>query len=156
MLKLSIGSCMLRLGFRLSIRSCMLRLRLSFRGNLTFNIDIQRQPMSRRIRVNPCHVSPCRVRSDPCRSVPSVPCQVGPVPMLGRPCRVRPRRVSVSVSCRRHPVFGKPSLVKYLQGSGDSVVLKCFRQDHNANLLQDAADFVSGSAPISNVTGVIR
>ena len=48
MLKLSSGSCMLRLGLRLSIGSCMLRLglrlRLSFRGSggqhLTFNIDI--------------------------------------------------------------------------------------------------------------------
>ena len=35
MLKLSSGSCMLRLGLRLSIGSCMLslRLRLSFRGS---------------------------------------------------------------------------------------------------------------------------
>ena len=37
MLKLSTGSCMLRLGLRLSIASCMLRLglrlRLSFRGS---------------------------------------------------------------------------------------------------------------------------
>ena len=37
MLKLSNGSCMLRLGLRLSIGSCMLRLglrlRLSFRGS---------------------------------------------------------------------------------------------------------------------------
>ena len=35
MLRLSSGSCMLRLGLRLSIGSCMLslRLRLSFRGN---------------------------------------------------------------------------------------------------------------------------
>ena len=34
MLKLSSGSCMLRLGLRLSLGSCMhsLRLRLSFRG----------------------------------------------------------------------------------------------------------------------------
>ena len=37
MLKLSSGSCMLRLGLRLSIGSCMLslRLRLSFRGSGT-------------------------------------------------------------------------------------------------------------------------
>ena len=46
MLKLSSGSCMLRLGLRLSIGSCMLRLglrlRLSFRGSgLTFNIGLQ-------------------------------------------------------------------------------------------------------------------
>ena len=50
MLRLSSGSCMLRLGLRLSIGSCMLklRLRLSFRGSdgqpcgyRTFNIDIQ-------------------------------------------------------------------------------------------------------------------
>ena len=35
MLRLSSGSCMLRLGLRLSIGSCMLslRLRLSFRGS---------------------------------------------------------------------------------------------------------------------------
>ena len=33
MLRLSIGSCMLRLRLRLSIGSCMLRLRLSFRGS---------------------------------------------------------------------------------------------------------------------------
>ena len=35
MLRLSIGSCMLRLSLRLrlSIGSCMLRLRLSFRGS---------------------------------------------------------------------------------------------------------------------------
>ena len=33
MLKLSSGSCMLRLGLRLSIGSCMLRLKLSFRGS---------------------------------------------------------------------------------------------------------------------------
>ena len=32
-LRLSIGSCMLRLRLRLSIGSCMLRLRLSFRGS---------------------------------------------------------------------------------------------------------------------------
>ena len=44
-LRLSIGSCMLRL--RLSIGSCMLRLRLSFRGSgfdahiLTFDIGKQ-------------------------------------------------------------------------------------------------------------------
>ncbi len=31
-----------------------------------FSIDIDRQPMSRRIHVNLCHVSPYRVRSDPC------------------------------------------------------------------------------------------
>ena len=52
MLKLSSGSCMLRLGLRLSIGSCMLRLglrlrlRLSFRGSghstLTSNIDTAR------------------------------------------------------------------------------------------------------------------
>ena len=53
MLKLSSGSCMLKLGLRLSIGSCMLRLglrlrlRLSFRGSgghhstLTFNIGLQ-------------------------------------------------------------------------------------------------------------------
>ena len=47
MLKLSSGSCMLRLGLRLSIGSCMLslRLRLSFRGSggpsiLTRHADI--------------------------------------------------------------------------------------------------------------------
>ena len=33
MLRLSSGSCMLRLGLRLSIGPCMLRLRLSFRGS---------------------------------------------------------------------------------------------------------------------------
>ena len=33
MLRLSIGSCMLRLRLKLSIGSCMLRLRLSFRGS---------------------------------------------------------------------------------------------------------------------------
>ena len=33
MLRLSIGSCMLRLRLRPSIGSCMLRLRLSFRGS---------------------------------------------------------------------------------------------------------------------------
>ena len=43
-LRLSIGSCMLRL--RLSIGSCMLRLRLSFRGSgfdsaSAVNVDIQ-------------------------------------------------------------------------------------------------------------------
>ena len=45
MLKLSNGSCMLRLGLRRSIGSCMLglRLRLSFRGSgghLTRHVDI--------------------------------------------------------------------------------------------------------------------
>ena len=42
MLRLSSGSCMLRLGLRLSIGSCMLslRLRLSFRGSgLTRDAD---------------------------------------------------------------------------------------------------------------------
>ena len=40
-LRLSIGSCMLRLRLRLSIGSCMLslRLRLSFRGS--FNVECQ-------------------------------------------------------------------------------------------------------------------
>ena len=47
MLKLSSGSCMLRLGLRLSIGSCMLRLglrlrlRLSFRGSGGQPLDIQ-------------------------------------------------------------------------------------------------------------------
>ena len=45
MLKLSSGSCMLRLGLRLRVGSCMLslRLRLSFRGSgsQTFNIGLQ-------------------------------------------------------------------------------------------------------------------
>ena len=44
MLKLSSGSCMLRLGLRLSIGSCMLRLglrlRLSFRGSGGKHADI--------------------------------------------------------------------------------------------------------------------
>ena len=46
MLKLSSGSCMLRLGLRLSIGSCMLRLglrlglRLSFRGSGGQPLDI--------------------------------------------------------------------------------------------------------------------
>ena len=43
MLKLSSGSCMLRLGLRLSIGSCMLRLglrlRLSFRGSGGHHLD---------------------------------------------------------------------------------------------------------------------
>ena len=83
---------------RLSSGSCMLRLRLSFRGSGGFNIDIQRQPMSRRIRVNPCHVSPCHVMSDPCRSVSSR-IQIKP-----RPCRAvssRPRvHARRAVSCQ--------------------------------------------------------
>ena len=42
MLRLSSGSCMLRLGLRLRVGSCMLslRLRLSFRGSVFFYIQL--------------------------------------------------------------------------------------------------------------------
>ena len=65
--------------------------------------------MSSWIRVNLRHASPCCVRSGPCqvRSVSSrgrvVSCHDGPGSMPGGLCRVRSRRVTVSMSCWRHP-----------------------------------------------------
>ena len=44
MLKLSSGSCMLRLGLRLSIGSCMLRLGLRLKLRLRLKAQLQRKP----------------------------------------------------------------------------------------------------------------
>ena len=114
MLRLSSGSCMLRLGFRLSIESCMLRLRLSFRGSgikhSTLAFKIERQPVSRSICLNR-HVSACRVRSDPCRSVSS---RIPVKPRLcravsSRPCVHSLRAVpSQTAACPRVPVMSAP------------------------------------------------
>ena len=50
-----------------------------------------------RVRVMPCQV---RSVSAPIRVVP---CQTPSVSVRAVPCPIRPRRVLVSVSCRRHP-----------------------------------------------------
>ena len=56
------------------------------------------------VRSVPCQVGSvsCRVKPGPCQP-PSVSCFVKPHPCQSAPCPLRSLRVSVSVSCRRHP-----------------------------------------------------